>query len=275
MDADGDVRPADRAARHRPISPASTGSAGWRSPPSSPSISASTRSAVATSACRCSSPCRAVDRHADPQRDRHHRAVLARRVLAATGAAAAAAGADHAGRRRRRPGRHRRPRGDDPRRHRRQRPQRRQLALPRSRDRRTPTCSAGRPPCCTSGAWRSRSSSTSSSACSPCSSPGAARRPVRVVFVVAVATAVASFVVPIVAGAGVDRIYYGSDTRAGELMVGVAAAAVLVSAATSCGRAGEGSLADRRRAPVRWSLRCVLWSSPRREPSSCAAACCR
>ena len=59
---------------------------------------------------------------------------------------------------------------------------------------------------------------------------GRARRPVRVVFVVAMATAVASFLVPIIAGAGVDRIYYGSDTRAGELMVGVAAAAVLVSA---------------------------------------------
>jgi peptidoglycan/LPS O-acetylase OafA/YrhL len=58
---------------------------------------------------------------------------------------------------------------------------------------------------------------------------GRARRPVRVVFVVAVATAAASFVIPIVTGAGVDRIYYGSDTRAGELMVGVAAAAVFVS----------------------------------------------
>ena len=59
---------------------------------------------------------------------------------------------------------------------------------------------------------------------------GRARRPVRVVFVVAVAAALASFLMPIVAGTGVDRTYYGSDTRAGELMVGVAAAAVLVSA---------------------------------------------
>ena len=58
---------------------------------------------------------------------------------------------------------------------------------------------------------------------------GRARRPVRTVFVVAVATAAASFVTPIVTRAGVDRIYYGSDTRAGELMVGVAAAAVFVS----------------------------------------------
>ena len=58
---------------------------------------------------------------------------------------------------------------------------------------------------------------------------GRARRPVRTVFVVAVATAAASFVVPIVTEAGVDRVYYGSDTRAGELMVGVAAAAVFVS----------------------------------------------
>ena len=59
---------------------------------------------------------------------------------------------------------------------------------------------------------------------------GRARRPVRLVFVVAVAAALLSFVIPIVAGAGIDRIYYGSDTRAGELMVGVAAAAVFVSA---------------------------------------------
>ncbi len=58
---------------------------------------------------------------------------------------------------------------------------------------------------------------------------GRARRPVRTVFVIAVATAAASFVIPIVTRAGVDRVYYGSDTRAGELMVGVAAAAVFVS----------------------------------------------
>jgi peptidoglycan/LPS O-acetylase OafA/YrhL len=58
---------------------------------------------------------------------------------------------------------------------------------------------------------------------------GRAARPVRTVFVVACAAAAASFIVPIVTGAGADRIYYGSDTRAGELMVGVAAAAVLVS----------------------------------------------
>jgi peptidoglycan/LPS O-acetylase OafA/YrhL len=58
---------------------------------------------------------------------------------------------------------------------------------------------------------------------------GRSRRPVRVVFVVAATAAAVSFIVPIVAGADVDRIYYGSDTRAGELMVGVAAAAVLVS----------------------------------------------
>jgi hypothetical protein len=52
---------------------------------------------------------------------------------------------------------------------------------------------------------------------------------VRTVFVIAVATAAASFLVPIVTQVGVDRVYYGSDTRAGELMVGVAAAAVFVS----------------------------------------------
>jgi peptidoglycan/LPS O-acetylase OafA/YrhL len=56
------------------------------------------------------------------------------------------------------------------------------------------------------------------------------RRPVRTVFVAAAATAAASFLVPIVINADVDRIYYGTDTRAGEVMVGVAASAVLVSA---------------------------------------------
>ncbi len=76
---------------------------------------------------------------------------------------------------------------------------------------------------------------------------GRARRPVRVVFVVAMATAVASFLVPIIAGAGVDRIYYGSDTRAGELMVGVAAAAVLVSARRRAVVLAQSPLADRRR----------------------------
>ena len=58
---------------------------------------------------------------------------------------------------------------------------------------------------------------------------GRARRPVRLVFVIAVSTATLSFFLPIVAGAEIDRMYYGSDTRAGELMVGVAAAAVLMS----------------------------------------------
>ena len=58
---------------------------------------------------------------------------------------------------------------------------------------------------------------------------GRARRPVRLVFVIAMSTATLSFFLPIVAGAEIDRIYYGSDTRAGELMVGVAAAAVLMS----------------------------------------------
>jgi peptidoglycan/LPS O-acetylase OafA/YrhL len=56
------------------------------------------------------------------------------------------------------------------------------------------------------------------------------RRPVRAVFVGAAATAAASFLVPVVINADVDRIYYGTDTRAGEIMLGVAASAVLVSA---------------------------------------------
>ena len=59
---------------------------------------------------------------------------------------------------------------------------------------------------------------------------GRTRHPVRSVFVVAVATAFVSFLLPAITGAGVDRVYYGSDMRAGELMVGVAAAAVFVSA---------------------------------------------
>jgi peptidoglycan/LPS O-acetylase OafA/YrhL len=59
---------------------------------------------------------------------------------------------------------------------------------------------------------------------------GHTRRPLGVVFALATTTAVASFVLPIVLDASLDRIYYGSDTRGGELMVGVAAAAVFVSA---------------------------------------------
>ena len=146
-----------------------------------------------------------LDRHADPQRDRHHRALLARRVLAAAGAAAAPAGAGHAGRRRRRPAADADPRGDDPRRRRRQRPQRRQLALPRRGlvvrrpVRRTVA------PCCTSGAWRSRSSSTSSSDCSPCSSPGAPGGRCASCSSSRWRPRSPSFVVPIVVGAGVDR----------------------------------------------------------------------
>lgn len=57
-----------------------------------------------------------------------------------------------------------------------------------------------------------------------------ASRPVRLVFIVATVTAVCSFLTPLVTRASVDRVYFGSDTRAGELMVGVAAAAVFVSA---------------------------------------------
>lgn len=56
------------------------------------------------------------------------------------------------------------------------------------------------------------------------------RRPVRTVGLVAMVVAALSFATPYVAGYGVDRIYYGTDTRAGELMVGVGLAAVIASA---------------------------------------------
>jgi peptidoglycan/LPS O-acetylase OafA/YrhL len=57
------------------------------------------------------------------------------------------------------------------------------------------------------------------------------RRPVRTVGIVATAVAACSFLTPVVAGFGADRVYYGTDTRCGELMVGVAAAALFASPA--------------------------------------------
>lgn len=56
------------------------------------------------------------------------------------------------------------------------------------------------------------------------------RRPVLVVGAAATVVAIVSFALPVVAGLGVDRVYYGTDTRAGELMVGVALAAVIAAA---------------------------------------------
>ena len=58
-----------------------------------------------------------------------------------------------------------------------------------------------------------------------------ARRPVRVVGIVAAAVAAWSFLTPVVMSMSVDRVYYGTDTRAGELMIGVAAAALFASPA--------------------------------------------
>ena len=58
----------------------------------------------------------------------------------------------------------------------------------------------------------------------------ASRRPVRTVAVVSTVVAACSFLAPLVIGFSVDRVYYGTDTRAGELMIGVAAAALLASA---------------------------------------------
>ena len=60
-------------------------------------------------------------------------------------------------------------------------------------------------------------------------------RPVRTMGLTAAVAAAASFLLPAAAAAvgrpmGIDRVYYGTDTRAGELMVGVVIAAVLVGA---------------------------------------------
>ena len=49
----------------------------------------------------------------------------------------------------------------------------------------------------------------------------------RVLGVVAALGAVASFTAPVVFGLGIDRTYYGTDTRVGELLVGVVLAVVL------------------------------------------------
>lgn len=56
-------------------------------------------------------------------------------------------------------------------------------------------------------------------------------RPVRTVGVVAAVVAMVSFATPFAIGYSVDRVYYGTDTRAGELMIGVALAAVIASPA--------------------------------------------
>lgn len=55
------------------------------------------------------------------------------------------------------------------------------------------------------------------------------RRPVRTVGVVAGGLTVVSFALPFVVSWPVDRVYYGTDTRAGELMLGVTLAAVFAS----------------------------------------------
>lgn len=55
------------------------------------------------------------------------------------------------------------------------------------------------------------------------------RRPVLVVGAFAGAVATVSFALPWLAGFGVDRTYYGTDTRAGELMIGVVLAAIVAS----------------------------------------------
>ncbi|WP_162942318.1 acyltransferase family protein [Desertimonas flava] len=55
------------------------------------------------------------------------------------------------------------------------------------------------------------------------------RRPLLVVGASAGAVAVVSFALPMTLGLGVDRVYYGTDTRAGELMIGVVIAAAVAA----------------------------------------------
>ena len=101
------------------------------------------------------------------------------------------------------------------------------------------------------------------------------RRPVRAVFLTAVAAALASFVVPIVVDADVDRIYYGTDTRAGEVLVGVAASAVLVSARRRTVILGRSRLIATG-AACALTMTLFLWlvATPGTE-KLCAADCCR
>ncbi|MDQ3469461.1 MAG: acyltransferase [Actinomycetota bacterium] len=56
------------------------------------------------------------------------------------------------------------------------------------------------------------------------------RRPANLLGVVAALGAIVSFALPFVFGFGVDRTYYGTDTRGGELLVGLVIAAVISSA---------------------------------------------
>ena len=55
------------------------------------------------------------------------------------------------------------------------------------------------------------------------------RRPANLLGAIAATGAVISFTLPLLLGFGVDRTYYGTDTRAGELLVGLVIAAVLSS----------------------------------------------
>ena len=58
---------------------------------------------------------------------------------------------------------------------------------------------------------------------------GVSKRPAHMLGVVATLVAVVSFALPVVFAFSVDRTYYGTDTRAGELAVGLVLAAVLSS----------------------------------------------
>ena len=88
------------------------------------------------------------------------------------------------------------------------------------------------------------------------------------------ALAIVSFALPFVFSMSVDRVYYGTDTRAGELLLGLLLAAVI---------------ADRRRraALLRWdrpiaivalaalATRWPCGSPSTPGPTACGGACCR
>ena len=166
-------------------------------------------------------------RHGDHPRVAGHPALLAPPILDSPRSATAPRRVDRAGADRARAHAHPPLLDDHRRRHRRFVAARRQLAVPGQGPAPTRTSSPDRRPCCTSGAWRSRSSSTSSSGLLAIGIAAVSKRPARTLGIVAGAGAVVSFALPFLFSPSIDRVYYGTDTRAGELLVGLVLASWL------------------------------------------------
>ena len=90
-------------------------------------------------------------------------------------------------------------------------------------------------------------------------------RPVRTMGLTAAVAAAASFLLPAAAAAfgrpmGIDRVYYGTDTRAGELMVGVVDRGRPRRRLTATAPCSSTGASPRRSASPAWSPRVALWA---------------